>query len=260
MSRRRAPARLVAAGAIALLSTAGIALRFANADTSDSLANVELGSAEPLETRGAQPVHDTAPPAPTVDDLHPLPAIEGTPIDHVFTSLSGWTHPVTGSSELVPSLRSRLFGSERRGIERAECGDGHCGVDLDGPRGRPIVAVADGTVVRVERKEHGADGKSGRYVRLQHDDGTLTAYMHLDDVASALQVGDTVRAGQYVGTLGASGIFNAAPHLHFSLEVPTDPDQRGDLRATRYLDPSPFLARATIAPTPERRHAVKPAF
>ena len=80
----------------------------------------------------------------------------------------------------------------RGGIERAECGAGHCGVDLDGPRGRPIVAVAAGKVVRVERKELGSDGRSGRYVRLQHDDGTLTAYMHLDDVAEDLQVGDHV--------------------------------------------------------------------
>ena len=31
--------------------------------------------------------------------------------------------------------------------------------------------------------------------RIEHDDGTLTAYMHLDDIADGLEVGDRVEAG-----------------------------------------------------------------
>jgi len=248
------------AASAAALATAVLALRWADArPVPGALANIDLRAVEVVDTGWALPRYEVVPPAPTPEELHPVPELEGTPLDHVYTSLAGWTHPVTDSPELLPARRSRLFGSTRHGIERAECGDGHCGVDLDGPRGRPIVSVADGIVVRVERREHGADGRSGRYVRVQHDDGTLTSYMHLDDVARELAIGDQVRAGQYLGTLGASGILFSAPHLHFSLEVPLDPDQRGDVRVTRYLDPAPFLVRATRATAPDRRRAAKPA-
>jgi murein DD-endopeptidase MepM/ murein hydrolase activator NlpD len=187
-----------------------------------------------------------------------------------------WIHPVTGSEEVYPAQASRQFGAGRAGIlpfggetqadapvagvrGRPECGSGHCGVDLDGPRGRPVVAVADGVVVRVERHEMGLDGRSGRYVRIQHDDGTLTAYMHLDEVADGLEVGDHVDGGQYIGLLGATACFHAAAHLHFSLEVPNRYGETGDTTDTHYVDPAPFLVRAKVVSIPERKHAIKPA-
>jgi murein DD-endopeptidase MepM/ murein hydrolase activator NlpD len=268
LGTRPVPARsrrhygLVIGGGVLALATTALAMTWSDARPSaGAIASVELRPieiVEPIAVGGAVSEHESVPPEPTLEELHAIPDLEGTPLDHVFTSLAGWTHPVVGSAELLPERHSRRFGSTRVGIERDECGDGHCGVDLDGPRGRPIVSVADGIVVRVERREHGADGRSGRYVRVQHDDGTLTAYMHLDDVAE-LGVGDQVRAGQYLGTLGASGILFSAPHLHFSLEVPLDPDQRGDVRATRYVDPAPFLVRAKVVEAADRRRATRPA-
>ena len=197
--------------------------------------------------------------APSVDETFPVPVLAGQRLDELYPSLVDWIHPVTGTEELYPAQPSRHFGAERAGIERRECGAGHCGVDLDGPRGRPVVAVADGVVVRVEHHELGLDGRSGRYVRIEHDDGTLTAYMHLDDIADGLEVGDHVDGGQYIGTLGATAVYSAAPHLHFSLEIPNHPGQHGDNTDTQYVDPAPFLMRANIVSIPDRRHGVKPA-
>lgn len=230
-----------------------------------SLANVDITVTEIIGLHESLASNEVAPPRPTgtetsLEAWYPVPIDDGVRLDVTFTSLGGWIHPVTGSTELMPERGSRLFGSTRVGVERSECGSGHCGVDLDGPRGRPLVAVAAGKVVRVERKELGADGRSGRYVRLQHDDGALTAYMHMDDVAEDLEVGDYVRAGQYIGTLGATAVYAAAPHLHFSLELPTDRSAIGDTMQTTYVDPAPFLVRARIVPVPERRRAIKPAF
>jgi murein DD-endopeptidase MepM/ murein hydrolase activator NlpD len=252
-----------AAIATTMLVGAGYA-HWSQPSTATSLANVDLGSAEDVELSNPRTTREIAPPRSThidspLETRYPLTERNGERLDVTFTSLGGWIHPVTDSPELMPERYSRHFGSQRIGIERAECGAGHCGVDLDGPRGRPIVAVADGKVVRVERKELGSDGRSGRYVRIQHDDGTLTAYMHMDDVAEALQVGDYVRGGQYIGTLGATAVYSAAPHLHFSLEVPRRPGLLGDITDTTYVDPAPFLVRATIVKAPERRHAIKPA-
>jgi murein DD-endopeptidase MepM/ murein hydrolase activator NlpD len=229
-----------------------------------SLASIELDDREPSPALGHHTAREVIPPArPHVDSVlelrYPVPAWAGTRLDQDYPSLHDWIHPVTRTSELMPEQPSRHFGAERQGVERPECGSGHCGIDLDGPRGRPIVSVADGVVVRVERHELGLDGRSGRYVRIEHDDGTLTAYMHLDDVADGLEVGDHVRGGEYLGTLGASAVFAAGPHLHFSLEVPNHAGRHGDHTDTHYVDPAPYLVRATIVAAPDRRRAAKPA-
>jgi len=234
-----------------------------------SLANVDLaGLVEPVRFRLVDIEHESIPSKlvtveTEIEARFEVPVRRGARLDEMFPSLRAWTHPVTGTSELMPEQSSRQFGSAREGIERPECREGHCGVDLDGPRGRPIVAVAAGTIVRVELNELGLDGRSGRYVRIEHDDGTLTSYMHMDQVAE-VRVGDRVAGGQYVGTLGATAVFSAPPHLHFALEVPDHPGTHGDITDTHFVDPAPFLVRSTIAPTPpavaQRRHAIKPAF
>ncbi|HEU4728753.1 MAG TPA: M23 family metallopeptidase [Kofleriaceae bacterium] len=236
-----------------------------------SLANIDFSApAEPIALRVFDTAHEGIPQRlvtveTELEARYEVPAQSGERLDELFPTLRAWTHPVTGSAELMPEQASRHFGAHRDGIDRPECGEGHCGVDLDGPRGRPIVAVASGTVVRVELSELGLDGRSGRYVRIQHGDGTLTSYMHMDDVAD-LRVGDRVTAGQYVGTLGATAVFSSAPHLHFSLEVPAHPGERGDITDTHYVDPAPFLVRSTVTPPPvsvaarhDRAHPVKPA-
>ncbi len=181
----------------------------------------------------------------------PVPLIDGVAVDDRFETLRDWIHPVTGAVELVPTSPGRWFGAERAGVFRWECGAGHCGVDLDGPRGRPLVAVAAGKVIRVERHELGLDGRSGRYVRIEHADGTLTAYMHMDDIADDITVGSVVSAGQFLGTLGATAVFQSAPHCHFSLELPRSGGVTGrDHTDSNYIDPAPFLARARVMEIP----------
>jgi murein DD-endopeptidase MepM/ murein hydrolase activator NlpD len=182
----------------------------------------------------------------------PVPTVDEESLAEQFPTLKAWIHPVTDSNELVPVRSARKFGARRWTIDRADCGAGHCGVDLAGPRGRPVVAVAWGTVVRVERSENGRDGKTGRYVRIEHPDGVFTAYMHLDSIAPGLAVGDEVDAGRVIGTLGKSAIFNSEEHLHFALEVTV----RG---STKFVDPTPFLANAEVEPIPARAEGADPA-
>lgn len=236
-----------------------------------SLAAIDLAApAESLELRLLDTEHEAMPSRLVTVDTeiearYRVPARHGVRLDEIFPTLRAWSHPVTGTAELMPEQSSRHFGAHRDGIERPECGDGHCGVDLDGPRGRAIIAVAAGTVVRVELNELGLDGRSGRYVRIEHDDGTLTSYMHMDEVAE-VRVGDRVAAGQYVGTLGATAVFTAPPHLHFALEVPDHAGIHGDNTDTHFVDPAPFLVRASVTPAPPsvaqrrgRAHPLKPA-
>jgi murein DD-endopeptidase MepM/ murein hydrolase activator NlpD len=223
-----------------------------------ALPNVDTRSEESLSISLTQTTPDADPPP--ISDQYAIPQhASGVPLDEAFYSLRDWLHPVSGSVELVPDRMQRHFGAERHGIERSECGRGHCGVDLHGSRGDPILAVAAGVVVRVERREDGGDGISGRYVRIRHEDSAFTAYMHLDSIDKRLEVGDTVTAGQYLGTLGSTGVSASAPHLHFALELPKNPSADAKHVATRFVDPAPFLARAKVTKA-ERVHAVKPAF
>jgi murein DD-endopeptidase MepM/ murein hydrolase activator NlpD len=224
-----------------------------------SLATINFEPRESVALGAHAAVNE--PPPPIVDPRkeYPVPELDGMRMDELYPSLLDWIHPVVDADQVLPPRATARFGAGRAGVDREECGSGHCGVDLPGPVGRPIVAVADGVVVRVEHSEEGRDGRSGRYVRIQHADGTLTAYMHLDSIIGGLQVGDHVDGGQQIGTLGSSAIHASAPHCHFSLELPKEPGSYGDLINTHYVDPAPFLVRARIALAPDRRHAVKPA-
>jgi murein DD-endopeptidase MepM/ murein hydrolase activator NlpD len=53
----------------------------------------------------------------------------------------------------------------------------------------------------------------------------------------------TVKAGELIGRLGASGIHNSAPHLHFSVSL--RPGGRGG--SETYIDPEPMLRRWKLA-------------
>ncbi len=98
----------------------------------------------------------------------------------------------------------------------------HEGVDIAERLGTPVVAPARGEVVRVYW-----DDTMGRVLEIQHAEGHLTRYAHLQTVE--VQPGETVEAGQVVARLGTSGK-STAPHLHYEVEL------RGEL-----LDPGKFL-------------------
>lgn len=148
-----------------------------------------------------------------------------------------WTHPLPGKRTL-PIRDTRRFGARRSGIRPAECGAGHCGVDIGGQRGWPVLAAADGEVVVASSDDR---GKSGRYVVLAHPGGIKTFYMHLDSVTADLSVGQTIPAGTLLGTLGRSGIQHSEPHLHFALS-------RSIQGQSIFLDPEPMLRFAVVRP------------
>lgn len=91
-------------------------------------------------------------------------------------------------------------------------GDGHRhhkGLDIAAPAGSPIGAV-EGGVVRAA----GWRGGYGRAVLVEHADGTEALYGHCDQLK--VQVGQRVKPGQTIGTVGSTGR-STGPHLHFEL-------------------------------------------
>jgi lipoprotein YgeR len=98
-------------------------------------------------------------------------------------------------------------------------GRAHEGIDLAAPKGTPVFAARDGTVLYASDKLSGY----GKMVVLQHDGDLLTAYAHNSSLL--VREGDTVRAGQMIARVGQTGRASA-PHLHFEVrrgQIPQNP-------------------------------------
>ncbi|MDX8054199.1 M23 family metallopeptidase [Lentzea sp. BCCO 10_0798] len=93
----------------------------------------------------------------------------------------------------------------------ARWGTSHNGVDIANAIGTPIVAVMDGTVV-----EAGPASGFGLWVRVRHDDGTITVYGHMNTID--VPQGAKVKSGQQIATIGNRGQ-STGPHLHFEVWV-----------------------------------------
>ena len=108
---------------------------------------------------------------------------------------------------LDPMPAARSFGS-RRVFNDQPRGE-HTGIDLSAVTGTPVHAVADGTVVLAA--DHFFPGRA---VWVDHGDGLVSMYFHLDSIEVA--DGDEVDRGARLGTVGATGRVTGA-HLHFGL-------------------------------------------
>jgi murein DD-endopeptidase MepM/ murein hydrolase activator NlpD len=150
-----------------------------------------------------------------------------------------WIHPLAGA-RVVPSNDSSRFAAPRAGQRPAECGRGHCGIDLVEPRGSIIHAVADGQIAALFPDSR---TEAGRVVVVQHGGGLKSFYMHLDELRPGLEVGQAIRAGDPVGTLGSTGFTHSVPHLHFAIT-----HESGG--RTWYLDPEPMIRAAVVLPQP----------
>ncbi len=116
----------------------------------------------------------------------------------------------------------------------ARWGELHAGVDIANAIGTPIYAVADGVVI-----DSGPASGFGMWVRLQHADGTVTVYGHID--SSLVSVGQQVMAGDQIARMGNRG-FSTGPHLHFEVH----------LGGYNKIDPLPWLATRGISLGVER--------
>jgi murein DD-endopeptidase MepM/ murein hydrolase activator NlpD len=98
----------------------------------------------------------------------------------------------------------------------------HAGLDLVAPAGTPIYASGDGRVLRA-----GPAGGYGNMVEIQHADGLVTRYGHMQSIA--VEAGQEVTAATVIGQLGSTGV-STGPHLHYEIR-----------RAEEAIDPMPFL-------------------
>ena len=104
----------------------------------------------------------------------------------------------------------------------------HAGIDIANAVGTPILAVMDGTVI-----DSGPASGYGNWIRIQHEDGSISVYGHMETLDVA--VGQTVTAGQKIAGMGNRG-FSTGSHLHFEIH----PGGAGA------VDPVPWFAERGI--------------
>lgn len=106
---------------------------------------------------------------------------------------------------------SGRFGSQR--IYNGSPGAYHSGLDIaTGTSGTPFVAPADGVVILAAAQSFTLEG---RLLMIDHGMGLNSAFLHCLD--HAVKDGDTVRQGQFIGRIGATGRATG-PHLHWSIK------------------------------------------
>ncbi|MDD3288494.1 MAG: M23 family metallopeptidase [Alphaproteobacteria bacterium] len=89
----------------------------------------------------------------------------------------------------------------------------HKGMDFGATTGTPIFAAGSGVI-----EEVGFKGSYGRYIRIQHNGRTKTAYGHMSRFARGIYQGARVNQGDVIGFVGSSGR-STGPHLHFEVIV-----------------------------------------
>ena len=96
----------------------------------------------------------------------------------------------------------------------------HNAIDIIAPRNTPVVAVADGQVIKLLNSKQGGI----TLYQLAPDNRTVYYYAHLERYADGMTEGHFARRGEVIAYVGDSG--NATPgntHLHFEVSLVEDP-------------------------------------
>lgn len=111
--------------------------------------------------------------------------------------------PVPASSRITSPFGWRwIFGKK----------EFHKGLDIAAPKGTPIVAAADGTVLTVKKNTYGY----GWYVVVNHGGGVSTLYAHCSRID--VREGQKVKMGQTIAGVGTTGN-STGNHLHFEVRI-----------------------------------------
>lgn len=85
----------------------------------------------------------------------------------------------------------------------------HLGIDFAAEEGTPIVAAADGTVVKTD-----FDADCGNYMIILHENGDATYYFHCKEILA--EEGDQVKRGDQIATVGKTGRATGS-FVHFAV-------------------------------------------
>ena len=159
------------------------------------------------------PAIDLPPSAPIAIGT-PLPPTESptpTPESENFVGRMNLIIPVAG---VRPEQLQDTYADARSE------GRTHDAIDIIAPAETPVLAAADGKILKLFQSEKGGT----TIYQLSSSQELIFYYAHLSHYADGLTEGNLVKQGEviaYVGDTGNAGAGNY--HLHFSIAVVTDP-------------------------------------
>jgi murein DD-endopeptidase MepM/ murein hydrolase activator NlpD len=230
-----------------------------------TLVSVAFGEAEPPSpgviidwvTRADQPTRSPEPPTATSHSATE-PGVQ-PPADHTATpiqteatateppALFGFTYPIAGGclpedDNLMPNAARAYRNGVHEGVDFYDS-DNCAPIGLN----TEVLAAKGGTVIRADvaykdptpdevayleslasangYDEQILDAFRGRQVWIDHGNGVVSRYCHLNGIAEGIAEGTVVETGQLIGYVGESGTPESvsAPgsqvHLHFELRV-----------------------------------------
>jgi murein DD-endopeptidase MepM/ murein hydrolase activator NlpD len=107
----------------------------------------------------------------------------------------------------------------------------HFGVDYAAPYGTPVHATADGKIIA-----RGYKKGNGYYVKLKHNNGYETMYMHFSKFNKNQKIGSYVKQGEIIGYIGTSG-YATGPHVDYRI-----------IKNGTYLNPLAFKSPSKSLP------------
>ena len=163
-------------------------------------------------------------PAPPTTRLFALVAASLLVVSATAASVRAETGPVFGlpfaeppgpDTWLLGQVYGNSVGAFARRREWYRAGQGiHFGIDFSARCGTPIVAIGDGTVLKVDAPEHGS---APHNLLIAHPNGYVSLYGHLLE-RPLLRVGQRVRRGEVIALTGDPDLTcTSRPHLHLEI-------------------------------------------
>jgi len=171
----------------------------------DAVSDSNLQSS-PLPTPEPEPT--LPPPTPTPENANNYEA-SPVPIGRVIIPVQGVTR-----DKLIDTF------SQSRSENRV-----HDAIDIAAPAGTPVLAAADGRIVKFHDSEKGGI----TIYQISSDQKYFFYYAHLQRRADGLAESQFVKTGTVIGYVGDTG--NAGPgnyHLHFAISAVVDPKRFWD--------------------------------
>lgn len=152
-------------------------------------------------------------------DVQPTPPLIASPGNNINPPLP--TVPTGSPAKLIiPVAGVRPEQLRDTFAEARSEGRVHDAIDIPAPRGTPVIAAADGPIVKLFQSDRGGT----TIYQLSTDGKFVYYYAHLDRYAEGLAEGHFAKQGETIAYVGDSG--NAGPgnyHLHFSIAEISNP-------------------------------------
>ncbi len=197
---------------IIILATNGVQHKVVKGDTVESIAKKYKASSEAIISYNGLPANGEL----TVGDEIVVPDGIKEEVVKPRATLQKRTYTSIGVAKQVAVSRS-YYGPPTVNYRRSQGLHRTNAVDLAAPMGTPTYASADGRVIIAR---NGWNGGYGKYIVIQHPNGTKTLYAHHSKLL--VKTGQKVKKGQQIGKVGSSGR-STGPHIHFEVRGARNP-------------------------------------